>query len=297
MTFQDSYAAKFAAESNWGHFLDHPVPLAEQEDPSALLPWKGMTLQHRTTTAIDTTWNEIAARINAFPYPTSDQCSEKHYQDVFEFLRINRDVVDRVFECGVFHGGMSVLLAGCALAFDFCLDLIDVNPAALQSTFHRIRRTFPEALPKIRIFLGEIPNYVKAVMQDSEFKNAILHHDGSHRFNTVVNDLSSLYFVRSNVHAILIQDTHLRHSDPANYCFVDAAVAAVFGVDPRYQPIGTTYPMDVYSPAIDWEKGTNDVYFLEGRPEGMIIPLAENRFLYPTSMHKIDDFISFPAQG
>jgi hypothetical protein len=72
MTFQDSYAAKFAAESNWGHFLDHPVPLAEREDPSALLPWKGMTLQHRTTTAIDTTWNEIAARINVFPYPTSD---------------------------------------------------------------------------------------------------------------------------------------------------------------------------------------------------------------------------------
>jgi hypothetical protein len=163
--------------------------LPEQEDPRSLLPWKGMMLQHRTTTAIDPTWNAIAARINAFPYPTSDQCSEKHYQDVFEFLRINRNIVDRVFECGVFHGGMSVLLAGCALAFDFYLDLIDVNPAALQSTFHRIRRTFPEALPKVRIFLGEIPNYVKTVMQDSEFKNAILHHDGSHRFNTVVNDL------------------------------------------------------------------------------------------------------------
>ena len=54
--------------------------------------------------------------------------------------------------------------------------------------------------------------------------------------------------------------------------------------------------MNVYSPEIDLENGKNDVYFLEGRPEGMMIPLAENRFLYPTPMHKIDDFISFPAR-
>jgi hypothetical protein len=40
MTFRDGYAATFAADSNWGHFLDHPVHLPEQEDPRSLLPWK-----------------------------------------------------------------------------------------------------------------------------------------------------------------------------------------------------------------------------------------------------------------
>lgn len=255
-----------------------------------------MRRQSRSTDTPDEIWNDLATRINAYPYATSDQCSEKHYRDVVEFIRLNDGIIDRFVECGVFQGGLSVLLAGCAQAFDFRLDLVDVNPAALNATFQRIRLTFPEAVPRIRLFLGELPNYVKACLQEGDLRNIMLHHDGSHRFNIVVRDLASLFYMRSQLHAVLVQDTHLRHSDPANYCFVDAALAAVFGVDLRYQPIGVTFGATT-SPELLAREGKHDVYFLGGRPEGMMIPLAENSFLYPHALHTIDDFIAFPKHG
>lgn len=291
---KDNHVAQFAADPRWGTFIECPAPLGAGEDPGQLLPWQNMRKQTRAPDPSNRLWNDLIARINAYPFATSDQCSDKHYRDVFEFLRINNGAVDHFIECGVFQGGLSVLLAGCAVAFNFQLDLIDIKPAALAATYQRIRLTFPESLPRIRLFFGELPNYVKSTMREPSFSQAILHHDGSHRFNTVVNDLASLYFIRNRLHAVLVQDTHLRHSNPADFCFVDAAVAAVFGFDLRYQPIGVTFEKTTYPHLLKTE-GRHDIYFVGGRPEGMMIPLAENPFLYPHDLHVIDDLIAFPA--
>jgi hypothetical protein len=294
MHFRDGLAEQFADNPQWASFLPAPATLPDGQEPGDLLPGRHAQRQVRSADTPNKIWNRIAQRINAYPYATSDYCTEKHYRDVFEFIRLNSGMIDRFVECGVFQGGLSVVLAGCALAFDFQLDLIDVNPAALHATYHRIRLTFPEALPRIRIFFGELPNYVKTCMREPDFHNAVLHHDGSHRFNIVMRDLASLYYVRKKLHAVLVQDTHLRHSDPAKFCFVDAALAAVFGLDLKYQPIGQTFQTTTY-PQLLKQQGEHDVYFLGGRPEGMMIPMAENSFFYPHALHNIDDFIAFPA--
>ncbi|RAI37636.1 class I SAM-dependent methyltransferase [Rhodoplanes roseus] len=296
MSFRDPFVERFATHPDWGRFMPPPPPLPADRNPIDLVGVDApLTRLKRSETTDDPIWNGIAARINAYPLRTSDQCSEQHYHDVFDFLRINNGVVRRVVECGVFHGGLSVQLAGCALASDLSIDLVDVDPGALLATWHRIARTFPEALDRVRLFCGELPNYVQAVMHDPAFDNALVHHDGSHRFNVVMRDLSALYFVRKRVHALIIQDTHLRHSDPDNGCFVDAAVAAVFGFDPHYQPIGVTFPGTTFP--VGYVPGErHNVYFQGGRPEGMMIPFAENTFLYPHPLiHTIDDFVQCPA--
>ncbi|MDC7788604.1 hypothetical protein PQJ75_24285 [Rhodoplanes sp. TEM] len=297
MSFHDPLVDRFASHPGWGCFMARPEPLPADGDPIALVGVDvPLTDLKRSETTDNRIWNDIARRINAYPFRTSDQCSEKHYRDVFEFLRLNNGVVRRVVECGVFHGGLSVELAGCAVAFDLAIDLVDVNPGALLAAWHRIARTFPEALDRVRLFLGELPNYVQAVAADPDFDAALVHHDGSHRFPVVMRDLASLYYVHKRVHALIIQDTHLRHSDPSNFCFVDAAVAAVFGIDPRYQPVGTTF-VTTTTPAGYRRGEKHNVYFQAGRPEGMLIPIAENRFLYPHPLiHRLDDFVQCPAR-
>jgi hypothetical protein len=296
MTFVDGFVAQYADRDGWGDFVAAPAPLAADVNPASLVTFfKAPMSLPGLPQGENKIWNDIARRINSYPFPSSDQCSAKHYRDVFEFMRLNAGAVDRVVECGIFHGGMSVVLAGCAVAFDFTIDLVDVVPETLAAAYHRIRLIFPEALDRVRLFWGELPNYVKAVIPDAGFKNAVLHHDGSHIFNVVVRDLASLYYVRTRLHAILVQDTHLRHTNPDHYYFVDAAIAAVFGIDPRYQPIGTTFA-ETTAPD-QYQRGKRDnVYFVGGQPEGMMLPLAENRFRYPHAVHRIDDFIKFPAK-
>ena len=295
--YTDPYTEQYADREGWSHFMTPPEPLPEGRNPADLVtievPRRKVNHDEHAGNRI---WNDIARSINTYPFLTSDQCSPKHYRDVFEFLRLNNGVVRRVAECGVFHGGMSVLLAGCALAFDLRIDLIDVNPECLLASYHRIRATFPEALDRVRLFWGELPNFVQAVAEDPDFDDAVIHHDGSHTFNVVVRDLSSLYFLRNKLHAVLIQDTHLRNSDVNNFCFVDAAVAAVFGHDLRYQPIGAVYANTSHPNG--YRRGEQDnVYFVKDRSEGMMIPLAENEFLYPhPNIHVIEDFILFPTR-
>lgn len=295
MTFHDPFVAQYAGRDGWGNFLPLPAPLAAGSDPIESVTRKMQMSRHPLPLDGNKIWDGIAARINAYPFVTSDQCSHKHYRDVFEFMRLNNGSLDRVVECGVFHGGMSAVLAGCAVAFNFTLDLIDVDPGSLTASYHRMLLTFPEAAGRIRLFWGELPNYVKQVRDEPDFSNAVLHHDGSHQFNVVMRDLASLYYIREKLHAVLIQDTHLRYSNPDNYCFVDAAVAAVFGIDPHYQPLGITFSHTTHPEG--YQRGKKDnVYFVANQPEGMMLPIAANTFRYPHVLNRIDDFIKFPSK-
>lgn len=230
----------------------------------------------------------IVDRVTTSSIAAEEQCSAKYYADVYNVLKVLNGGYNRVAEVGVFMGGSSVLLAACAVAFDFQLDLIDTSPNYLRFTYERIRRTFPEAIDRVRIFYGGLPEYTRAVLVGDEESMTLVHHDGAHDFNQVVRDLSALSFVKERLHSVILQDTHLRGR--ASYMnFVDAAVYAIFGPQMQFAPIGAEYTAD----HVDMLKPNpyQGNYFLEGRPEGMFLPMDANQFYYPHPSMEIAEFL------
>jgi hypothetical protein len=174
-------------------------------------------------------------------------------------------------------GGASVMLAGCSGSFDFDLDLVDISAEHLQFTHERIRRSFPEAAGRVRLFHGDLPAYVREVMLPRGSGRALVHHDGSHMFDQVVHDLTALSFVRDQLHSIIVQDTHLRGPHD-RMIFVDMALAAVFGTGMTFAPIGKVYEAQDSRTSPDRFAGH---YFRPGMPEGMVLSMAANAFQYP----------------
>lgn len=232
-------------------------------------------------------FDRIFARAKAVPLAYEDQCSSKYYFDLVRTLRDFNGHFDRVVEVGVFMGGSTAILAGCMAGFDFELDLVDVNVGYLQFAYERARRMYPDSAPKIRLFHGDLPSYVRAVMMKETGHTYVVHHDGSHYFEQVVKDLGALSYVREKLLAIIAQDTHLRGA-LKEMNFVDLAIAAVFGTDFNAAPIGTTYGEgDPCTVPNDYEGN----YFVPGVPEGLVLPMAANRFRYPHPKLTIDDFL------
>jgi hypothetical protein len=237
---------------------------------------------------------EIVDRVTTSPVKAEEQCSAKYYADVYNVLKVLAGQYNRVAEVGVFMGGSSVLLARLAVEFDFQLDLVDISPNYLRFTYERIRRTFPEAIDRVRIFNGGVPEYVKTVLLEDPESVSLVHHDGAHDFNQVVRDLSALSFVKERLHSVILQDTHLRGR--AKYMnFVDAAVYAVFGPQMQFAPIGAQYSdehTDMLTP-----NPYQGNYFLPGRPEGMFLPMDANVFEYPHPSLKIEEFLDPKTPG
>ena len=154
-------------------------------------------------------------------------------------------------------------------------------------TYERIRRTFPEAAGRVRLFHGDLPTYVYQVMKHEAESRTLVHHDGSHEFNQVVKDLSSLYFVRQSIEGLLIQDMHLRGS-PHNSSFVDAAVYAVFGPDVPKTDLGLQYGES--NPALlpNIYEGN---YFLKNVHESAYIRFEDVIFRYPHASMNIEEFL------
>ncbi len=222
-------------------------------------------------------FDAIADRLATIDMPYEDQCSIDYYFDLVRVLRDLNGEYDRVVEVGVYMGGASGMIAGCAERFDFDIDLVDIRANNLQFSHERIRRAFPEVAERVRLFHGDVPSYVRAVMLKERAGRSIVHHDGAHAFNPVVSDLTALSFVRQHIHTIIAQDTHLR-GDLERMNFVDLALNAVFGRDFNYMPIGKVYDPKDERTAPNPYQGN---YFLPGVSEGMVLPLAMNRFHYP----------------
>ncbi len=220
----------------------------------------------------------IADRLSVIDMPYEDQCSIEYYFDLVRVLRDLNGEYDRVVEVGVYMGGASGMIAGCAERFDFDIDLVDIRADNLQFAHERIRRAFPDAARRVRLFHGDVPSYVRQVMLVEPARRSVLHHDGAHDFNQVVTDLTALSFVRGQLHSIIAQDTHLR-GDLERMNFVDLALNAVFGSDFNYMPIGKVYDSDDREMTSPNRFQGN--YFLPGVPEGMVLPLHANRFHYP----------------
>lgn len=223
-------------------------------------------------------FDEIIERVRGFDVPYEDQCSIDYYFDIVRTLRDINGEYGRVVEVGVFMGGASVMLAGCSGKFDFDLDLVDINEGFLRFSYERIRRTFPEAAGRVRLFHGDVADYVREVLLPEESSpRTLVHHDGAHDFNQVVRDLSALSFVREKIHSIIAQDTHLR-GNLNEMNFVDMALSAVFGTGLTFVPIGKIY--DAHDSRTNPNKYQGN-YFRPGIAEGMVVPMGANAFHYP----------------
>jgi hypothetical protein len=235
-------------------------------------------------------FDDIVARLSALDLPYEDQCSTEYYFDLVRTLRDFNGEFDRLVEVGVFMGGSSSIFAGCIGPFDIDLDMVDISAEYLQFAYERVRRMYPESTGRIRLFHGDLPSYVRAVMME-EPARTIVHHDGAHDFNQVVRDMASLSFVREQLAAIIAQDTHLRGT-VHHMNFVDMALYAVFGLDLNYAPIGKRYPEMDSRTAPNRYQGN---YFVSDAAEGFVLPMAVNEFHYPHPDLSIDDFLPAPT--
>lgn len=280
-------------ESDWGTFINPDKDLENHPNPPEkynIVPPSGYKADFLPFLKNNALFDSIISRIidmrHQFHY--EDQCSAKYYYDAFTILNLCQNDINRIVEVGVYLGGASCIFAGSLVPMNKTLDLIDINKGCLLVTYERIRRLFPEAASRVRLFHGDLPSYVNNVMSKESDVRYLVQHDGSHQFNEVLRDLASLYYVKSRVNGIMIQDTHLRSARIDLYTFVDAAIYSVFGFGMKYHDLGIKSPVQT-EPAYHV---TN--YFLQNYPEGMYIPFAENNFLYPHPSAKLESFLPTP---
>ncbi|KAB2347865.1 class I SAM-dependent methyltransferase [Actinomadura rudentiformis] len=278
----------------WGSFLEPDPTLADLENPAEALGIPILSGHHADLKIFEgrnTVFDRIAARIESAGIAYEDQCSAHHYFDVFTRVERTHRELSRLVDVGVFMGGSAAVLAGCVEPMGLELDLVDANHVYLQFTYERLRRIFPRAMSRVRMFYGDLPTYVNTVLLNEPQTRAMVHHDGAHDFNQVVKDISSLYFARDLVHALALQDTHLR-GDIKYYNFVDAAIYAMFGRDVKFEALGANYrPGDSVTSPDQWMGN----YFLPGQPEGMYIPFSSVDWKYPHPTMAIDAFLPVKA--
>lgn len=290
--FASEYINSVLSDQEWGAFIEPDKELETLSNPCEkykIVPPSGYKANFIPFRTLNPLFDDIAVRMNSLQSTGmnyEDQCSAQYYFDMFNVLHANANNVDRIVEIGVYLGSASCVFAGCLLPMNKTLDLIDVNKCYLRVTYERIRRSFPEAASRVRLYFGDLPSYVKNVLAHSGNTRHLIQHDGSHCFNEVVKDLSSLYFVKDKINGVMIQDTHLRSANINLFTFVDAAVYTVFGFGMKYHEIGVKFPTPT-QPALNFS-----TYFLDNHPEGMYIPFALNNFRYPHPSMKLENFIT-----
>lgn len=289
---KDIYSAAFNTQADWGTFLAPDINLqhcANLNDASPVRTISGIQADfnpwlHKNA-AFDYTIQKIHEQRNSIRF--EDQCSAKYYFDIFNVVQASLPNINRIAEVGVYMGGSSCIFAGSIQNTNVELDLIDANRHYLQFTYERIRRLFPDVAARTRMFLGDLPMYVRNVMLKEATYGYMVHHDAAHMFNPVVRDLAALYYAKNKINALMIQDTHLRAGNINSYLFVDAALFAVFGGNLPVAELGIKFAQ-VTMPAFEYS--THGTYFAPDQAEGMYIPFENIKFRYP---HPSISFESF----
>ena len=275
-------------DPEWGSFINPDLDLGNFKDPNekiqAYIP-SGYKADFMPFLGLNLEFDKMVAKIVAQRTEINfeDQCSAKYYFDIFNLIKNLNTKVRRVVEVGTFLGGASCIFAGVACQSDLEIDLIDAKKEFLLFTYERIRRAFPEAISKVRLFFGDLPTYVKTVVDKEAQEGILIHHDACHNYNEVLRDLASLYFVKDKIQGLMIQDTHLRSAKLDRYIFVDAAVYSIFGFNLKYQEIGTKFP-EATEPAYNGQ-----TYFAKNHSEGFYVPFDVNPFLFPHPSMKMDE--------
>lgn len=217
--------------------------------------------------------------------------SAKYYAESFTVLideLLNEQLKHkvRIVEIGPQFGDFSCQIAGLLRNIDATLDLIDIDKDNLTYAYRNIEKVFPEVLPRVKLFYGDLPLYVKNIIEPSSDMN-ILHYQGSYNFNDVVRDLSSTYFAKEKIAGTFLPNLYLRNTNMNYYSFVDAAIYALFGMNIKYIKLGenaTTESGLQSNDLVTTFLGKNQI-------EGMYIPYIHNQFRYPHPQSTLDDFI------
>ncbi len=286
--FKNNTLEERAQEKDWASFISPDKSLETLKDPAEKHQFaQGVHGDFLSFRGKNPRFDAVLDQINALRHTMSyvEQCTEKYYFESFQVLEQNLDKIERVVELGIFQGGTTAFFAGCLRNTNISMDLIDGDKRFLEFTYERIRRTFPEVAPRIRLFYGTMPDYVKKVMLVEPPVKSLVHHDASHCFNEVLQDLVSLYFVRDRIQGLMIQDTNLRANNVKGYLFVDAALYATFGDRMQYLEIGEKHA--------EYSKVSKDNvwhgFFTPQHAEGMYIPFYEGLFRYPHPNSQFDD--------
>lgn len=287
-----TYLQHFPADPEWGTFIQPDKNLEQYSDPkegSGVTIFSGIKADISPfigqNAAFDVVANKILSQIETVSY--EEQCSGKYYYDMFTCIQKSQPRVERIVEVGVYLGGASCFIAGCIENTETDLHLLDLNKDFLLYAYERIRRLYPKVAERTKLFFGDLATYVHNVMIH-ENKTHIIQHDGSHFFNAVVRDLSSLYYVKDKLHTIMIQDTNLRTGNINSHVFVDMALHAVFGNDFQFTPLGVTHTT-TFDPCYKYNR--HGTYFIPDLPEGMAIPFPQTRFHYPHPSTNLETFM------
>lgn len=218
-----------------------------------------------------------------------DQCTAKYYFDMYSIVDKEGSDIDRIVEAGVFMGGSSVILGACAERLDTEFVMIDITERYLQFAYQRLIRSFPEAASRVKLYLGDLPLYVRDVLVPEQSQARLMvHHDAGHSFQDLVRDMGALSFVKDRLIGVMVQDTHLR-GPPEGMRFVDLGLLGVFGQDLQYVGMGSVYTEEEHPELLrpnQWRGG----YFLPDKLEGMYVPMGYNRFEYPHPLITLDQF-------
>lgn len=218
-----------------------------------------------------------------------DQCTAKYYGDMYDIVANLEGEVDRIVEAGIFMGGSSVILAGCAERIDAELVMIDIDERYLQFGYQRLIRSFPDAASRVKLYLGDLPVYVRDVLIPEQSQSRLLvHHDAGHAFHDLIRDLGALSFVKDRLLGVMVQDTHLR-GPPKGMRFVDLALLGIFGTDMQFIGMGSVYTEEEH-PELLVPNQYAGGYFLPDKLEGMYVPMSHNSFEYPHPRLTIDQF-------
>lgn len=218
-------------------------------------------------------------------------CSLKYYADCFNLINQQLGNFQKIVEVGPQSGDLACLFAGIIQNTDKTLDIVDINKTTLLRTYEKINILFPEATPKIRLFVGDMPLYIKNIASVSSSQN-IIHYQASHNFNDVIRDLGSTYFCKNKIIGTLVNHTHLRTTDIRHYAFVDVALYALFGAGIKFIKLGEE---------ITDETSLNELtnppsYFSSNRVDGLYIPYAMNHFRYPHPNSSIETYLYTKAE-
>lgn len=291
--FSNDFLANAMKSPEWGHFIEPDKTLESYTDPNDKYKLaRGVSYRPDYSEFVTQSTNffHIIQRIEAIRsnFTFEDQCSAKYYFDIFNLTQSLADKITKVVDVGVFMGGSASILAGCIENKNVQLDLVDFGSEYLRTSYERVRRAFPEVAKRTRLFLGDLPTYINAVLLHEIDTMNLIQHDASHNFNEVVRDLAALSFVKNKVTGLMIQDTHLRGGNVGSGFFVDAALYAVFGGNMPFYELGIKLNAAT-EPA--FQSSAFGTYFIDNQAEGMYIPFHLVNFRYPHSTIKLESLL------
>ena len=277
-------------DPQWGMFIEPDLDLANYTDPNLKYGFDAEDNSKSDlsqVTVTDPVLIQIISKIvlQKNTITTADQCTAQYYLDLYNVLKLQAHEFQKIVEVGPHLGDLSLLFAGSLDSTEATLDLVDIDVKRLRYAYERVRRAFPAAVTKVRLFFGDLPTYIDKVLKKSDQKT-VVHYKGSYAFNDVIRDIGSLSYVKQKILSVIVHNTNLRSTDISEFAFADVALFSIFGEQIKYLHLGEILKQDEMQ-----DNAAKKLYYLANYFEGLFIPLLHNEFHYPHSNECLDNFL------